>query len=67
MLINWGILYYMVFEMKYIIATLESETHLELIAKRKSLKTKKIIIFTIYTAIYAPISIFVFIGLREYS
>lgn len=67
MLVNWGVLYFMVFEMKYIIATLESESHQELISRRKFLNRNRAILFSVFILIYAPITVFVFIGLRDYA
>ena len=37
MLATWGLLYFMVFEMLYIRATLESESHSEFITRRNSI------------------------------
>lgn len=67
MLASWGLLYYMVFEMMYIRATLESESHQESTTRKHRIHRQRITLFGIYLTVYAPMSIFVFIGLKDYA
>lgn len=67
MLASWGLLYFMVFEMMYIRATLESESHQESSIRKHRINRQRATLFGIYLTVYAPMSIFVFIGLKDYA
>ena len=53
-IISYGLLYYFVFEMMYIVATIKSMSHTDRIERNERIKKTKIILLTLYFVVYAP-------------
>ena len=53
-IISYGLLYYFVFEMMYIVATIKSMSHTDRIERNERIKKTKIILLTLYFVVYTP-------------
>lgn len=61
-LASYGLLYYFVFEMMFIVAMLRSTTHTEMKERTKQIRACRLVVLGLHICIQAPMTIWIFIS-----